>query len=113
MCGRLAAWFRELNEPPVEIVLLGAVGIVERTAIQAARLEVDRIVRDAGGTWPGWLCHEPPASGRGGRPISLVDDSGRVVTFPTVAAAARHEGILTIALRERITRIGNRAFKRF
>jgi hypothetical protein len=113
MCGRLAAWFRELTEPPAEIVLLGIVGVCERVAIQAARLEVDRIVRDAG-EWPSWLAYDPPARvGRGGRPISLVDESGRVMTFPTFAAAARHEGIVPIALRERITRVGNRAFIRF
>jgi hypothetical protein len=107
MAGRLAAWFRELAKPPEEQVLLGSGGIRARVAVSIAKLEIRRIVRVCG-EWPPWLCHSPRWQRHS---MSLIAPSGRVLTFKTLAAAARHEGVLPIALTERITRRGNRAFQ--
>jgi hypothetical protein len=81
----LARLFRSIAEKPTEVMLLGTVGLHKAVAYQAAAL--------LGDWFPGALVEKPRrGGGRAGWPVSWIK-GGRVMIFPSRAAAARSVGV--------------------
>ena len=105
--SRLIRWFRELNEEPLEVPLVGRnVALDENGAELLCRFmvrETNRLATGDPSQQADFLCNEHHPGGRGcGRQVMRIDADGTVKTWPSVMAAAKELGIVPKCVRERL-----------
>ena len=105
--SRLTKWFRELNEEPLEVPLLGRnVSLDQKSAIELVHFmvrETNRLATGDPDQPADFLLNEHHPGGRGcGRQVMRIDADGSVKTWPSVAAAAKELGLVRKCVRERL-----------
>lgn len=95
--GPLAAWFRSLDEKPIEQVLLGkSAGLTAKEARAIAAMRIRQVNRMATGSEDeraSFLLNDESVDySPNGRPCALLID-GKIETFSSVAAAGRACGV--------------------
>ena len=105
--SRLTKWFRELNEEPLEVPLLGRnVSLDQKSAIKLCQFmvrETNRLATGDSDLQADFLLNERHPGGRGcGKQVIRIDADGTVKTWPSVTAAAKALGIVPRGIRERL-----------
>jgi len=105
--SRLVRWFRELEEEPREVPLLGSsVPLDQKTAESLVRFlvrETNRLSTGDPNQQADFLCNEIHPGGRGkGRKVTRIDADGSVTTWPSVRAAAKALGVARKGVWERL-----------